>query len=106
VTHDELVELLGRQALVTLEGDELPALLDASETVRAVDTCLAGMIRILAFDGRVLVQEQTPEGEVLVRRMPSDDAAERFLEHRLAAYERMWDGCGCKIDYHAGPEAD
>ena len=23
-----------------------------------------------------------------------------FVEDRLTDYERMWDGCGCKIDYH------
>ena len=27
--------------------------------------------------------------------------AVHFVDDRLAAYERMWDGCGCKIDYFA-----
>ena len=29
------------------------------------------------------------------------ETAERFVEDRLSDYERMWDGCGCKIEYHS-----
>ena len=53
------------------------------------------------FDGRILVQEETPEREVLVRKLASIDAANGLVDGRLADYERMWDGCGCKIDYFA-----
>jgi hypothetical protein len=96
----EVIEQLERQAVITLDGDDLSALLDNLTTIRADDTCVAGFIRILQFEGHYVVQEQTPEEEVLVRRLESRQVAERFVEHRLRTYERMWDGCGCKIDYH------
>ena len=31
------------------------------------------------------------------------EAAGRFVDNRLAAYDRMWDGCGCKVDYDREP---
>ena len=94
-----LIDQIQEQEIVSLDPEDLPKLLAVADTIRADDTCLAGWIRILSIEGRLLVQEQTPAGEVLLRRLASREGAERFVERRLADYERMWDGCGCKIDY-------
>jgi hypothetical protein len=96
----ELIEQMEGRAVLSLDREVLPKLLDAADTIRADDTGLAGWIRILSIDGRVLVQEQTPGGAILLRRLASRETAERFVDRRLASYERMWDGCGCRIDYH------
>lgn len=95
----ELFAQINGIAIVALDGEALPELLDAAEVIRANDTCVAGWIRILRIEGRFVVQAQTPEGEILLRRLLSREAAERFVEDRLQSYERMWDGCGCTIDY-------
>jgi hypothetical protein len=100
MTGHEVLEQFERKAIVALAPERLSELLQSVETVREVDTCLSGWLRILSVAGTTLIQEQTPEGELLVRRMPSIEDAERFVERRLATYERMWDGCGCTIDYH------
>ncbi|MGD8895608.1 MAG: hypothetical protein PVJ73_06200 [Acidobacteriota bacterium] len=96
----DLIDQMDSRAVLTLEREDLPRLLEVAETIRADDTGLSGWIRILSIDGRVAVQEQTPDGEVLLRRLASRETAERFVDGRLASYERMWDGCGCKIEYH------
>jgi hypothetical protein len=96
-----MLERLDRQTVISIGTEELEALLEAAETVREVDTRLSGWIRILIVADEVILQEQTPKGEFLLRRMTSIEDAERFVEQRLAVYERMWDGCGCKIDYRA-----
>jgi len=106
MTAPDLVEQTARHTLVALEEHDLSVLLEASEIIRADDTCLAGWIRILSFQGHVMVQEETPDGQNLLRRLGSMEAAERFVEERLATYERMWDGCGCKVDYHHQPKDD
>ena len=80
--------------------DELTAMLEVFETARAVDTGLAGWIRILSVEGERIVQEETQEGQILLRRFGSPEAADAFVDRRLADYDRMWDGCGCKIRYH------
>ena len=88
------------QSIVVLQADELSELIESAELLREDDTCIAGKIRILRVDDRYLVQEQVPEtNKVILRELPSKAEAERLVEDRLSAYDRMWDGCGCKIDY-------
>ncbi len=95
----ELVSQIEERAIVALDEDVLDKLLEAAEVIRADHTGIAGRIRILRIGDCFAIQEQTPDGEILVRRMNSREAAERFLDDRLRDYDRMWNGCGCKIDY-------
>jgi hypothetical protein len=87
-----------------LDQPSLQALLEATEIVRDDDTCLAGRIRILSLAGSLMVQEQTQKGQILVHRVGSLETAHSFVDERLATYERMWDGCGCKVDYSRPPD--
>lgn len=97
----EIIREVSKDVVVKIDRNILMAFLERAEAIREEDTTLAGWIRILSLDGHILVQEETPEREVLVRRLPSIDRANRMVDRRLADYERMWDGCGCKIDYFA-----
>jgi hypothetical protein len=96
----DLIDRMERQATFVLDREDLPKLLDIADTIRADDTRLSGWIRILSIGGRLVIQEETPEGEIVLRRLASRQDAEDFVERRLADYDRMWDGCGCRIDYH------
>jgi hypothetical protein len=102
----ELIRQFGKLSILALDEGDLAGLLEVADTLRADDTCLAGWIRVLAVGGQILVQEETLDKEILLRRLDSREAAERFVEHRLSTYERMWDGCGCKIDYHQESEGE
>jgi hypothetical protein len=96
----QLLSQLERGRPVVLTPEDLPGLLEASTVLREDDTGFAGPLRILELGGRTLVQEQHPDSEeVIVRELDSRQAADRFMDKRLADYERMWDGCGCKINY-------
>lgn len=75
-----------------LTREDLEALLDRVDVLREDPTGIAGRIRTLRFDGTVLVQERNPEGEYFLRTLGSEERAARFVESRLRAYERMWDG--------------
>jgi len=77
---------------VAIAAEDLAPLLAHTTTLFDHDTSIAGHIRVLRFGDRILVQEQTPEGELYVRQLPSEESAHRFVDARLAAYERMWDG--------------
>ena len=96
---DALLEKLSDASRLGLSPDELAGLLEASALVREEDTCISGMIRILRLKNIILVQEQTPDHEIVVRIRPTVEAEEEFVAGRLETYERMWDGCGCKVDY-------
>jgi hypothetical protein len=82
-----------------VSSGELESLLTRARALRCESPTLAGPIRILAVGESIMVQEQTPQGQLFLRDMPSLEAAQRFVDDRLATYERMWDGCGCKVDY-------
>lgn len=90
---------LDREAVAEISRGELESLLKAARTLRSEDTHMSGWIRILLLGEAVPLQEQTPAGEVLLTKMPSREEAERVVDGRLATYERMWDGCGCRVDY-------
>jgi len=30
----------------------------------------------------------------------NEETAAKFVEERLDIYEKMWDGCGCKVKYY------
>ena len=96
--HD-LVANLRSPAPIPIDRDVLVGLLEEADILRQENTCVAGWIRILSVDRAILVQEETPEGNALARRMPSIEDANAFINDRLRTYERMWDGCGCKINY-------
>ena len=96
---DALLEKLGEASRLGLSPDELASLLEEADLVREEDTCISGMIRILRLRNTILVQEETPEREIVIRIRPTVEAAEEFVAGRLDTYERMWDGCGCKVDY-------
>lgn len=38
----------------------------------------------------------------VARFLGGPDAADAFVQKRMEEYERMWDGCGVKVDYY-GP---
>ena len=89
---DDIADQTDRDRVIAVTRPDIISLLERVETIREDNTGIAGLIRTLRIGDRVLVQERTPEGDHFVRRVPSEGAAQRFVEARLADYERMWDG--------------
>lgn len=94
-----LSALDGAPAAVVLDAAELEPLLAAAAVLRDEDTIVAGRLRLLRLDGRVLLQEQTPDGRLVARRVASEEEGATLVADRMDTYERMWDGCGCRVDY-------
>jgi hypothetical protein len=101
MTSRELLRAFENKTAVTLDLEGHTGLLESAILVREEDTRMSGWIRILEWDGVVLIQEETRGGEILVRKMATLEDADTFVKDRLDTYERMWDGCGCKVDYYA-----
>ncbi len=85
--------------IARLTPDELNEMLAAAPGHREIDAGIGGVIRVIRLGAHWVLQEQTGAGELLARRMPTEHAVEAFLAQRLEDYERLWDGCGCKINY-------
>jgi hypothetical protein len=87
-----LLHDLENGGIARLDRAALDRLIETGELLREDRSALAGSIRTLRHDGRILVQERNPEGELFLRAFSSEAAAARFVQSRLDAYERMWDG--------------
>jgi hypothetical protein len=94
-----ILDEVGHREYALLTPKELDELLTASELLAEVDTHMNKTIRLLAYRDTLLLQEYSFEGEIFVRHMKTRKAAEAFIQKRLDTYERMWDGCGCKINF-------
>ncbi len=94
-----ILRKLEETPIAEITAPELAATLADARILQEEDTGICGPIRALELEGAVLLQEQTDQGRILLRRLPSAAAARQLIAERLEIYERMWDGCGCKIHY-------
>jgi hypothetical protein len=90
---------LERSKYSLLSARELEGLLLEAELLQEIDTLLNRQIRLFRHRGQLFLQEYSFDGDIIVRPMESREAADALIESRLDIYERMWDGCGCKINF-------
>ena len=98
---DEVRLQLESGEIVTLSLDQWTDLSSSVKILRTIDTGLSGSISILDGLARgVVVMEEPKPDERVLRRLSDAAAAEEFVAERLRLYDRMWDGCGCRVDYY------
>jgi hypothetical protein len=97
---DKLNNHFSSEKYLTLTSEELSDLLKSSEIVYEQDTRLRDYIRILQVEKAFYLQETTNRKEILIRKFPNKEEAMKVVDDRLEIYDKMWDGCGCKINYY------
>ena len=97
---DELVDQLKIQKLLILPLENLSEILKQVTVIEDKDTLMIDHIRILKWKEKILIQEATSKNELAIRIAESVEDANRFINERMETYERMWDGCGCKVNYY------
>jgi len=85
---------------IVISANELTELLRSSKKIFEQDTRLRDYIRILQIDAHFILQETTNHGESILRKFKNEADAMRLVKDRLQIYDKMWDGCGCKINYY------
>lgn len=95
----ELAAATAAGRVVRLAADAWSAIEPAFARVERHDTRLRGHLTVYARPGGFLVVEEPASRERAVRALATADDVRRFVDARLEAYERMWDGCGLRIDY-------
>ena len=55
-------------------------------------TGIAGTLRLGSLGEHLVVVEEADANLLAVRPLGSPEAASSFVQHRLAAYDRLWDG--------------
>ena len=86
-------------AYIKISEKQFEELNRLSKLIFEENTLIADCIRIYQLNGFYIFQEKTLEGEILVRKYMDESEAKKLLNKRLNIYEKMWNGCGCKIDY-------
>jgi hypothetical protein len=96
----DLLKKFNVKKVLLLPVAELEALLNTGEIIVEKDTIVNGKVRILNLAGSILFQEITAKDELALRKFTRLKDAENLVNDRLAVYENMWNGCGCKVNYY------
>jgi hypothetical protein len=92
--------VLQRKTFLMITEVELNELLLKSKIIVEKDTLISDKIRLLALDNQLILQEKTTKDEYLIRMVKSLKEGKELIKQRMEIYDRMWDGCGCKVDYY------
>ena len=97
---ERIISSIKKKKYLMISEPELNELLSHSKMIIEENTYISDKIRLLKFNDNLLIQEKTTKEEFLVRSMKTKKEAEDFIKQRLDIYNRMWDGCGCKVNYY------
>ena len=97
---NNLSNKLKTEKYLIISADELHEMLKSSVKVLEQDTRLRDYIRILKLDDAYIFQETTNYGEITIRQFNNEADAKNLVNDRMQIYDKMWDGCGCKINYY------
>ena len=90
-----------KKKYLIISEEDLDELLSTSELLVEENTYMSDKIRLLKYRDQLILQEKTTKDEYIIRSMNTKEDAEKFINERLEIYNRMWDGCGCKIEYYS-----
>ena len=97
---NNLSNKLKTEKYLIISADELHEMLKSSVKILEQDTRLRDYIRILKLDDGYIFQETTNNGEIMIRQFNNEADAKNLVNDRMQIYDKMWDGCGCKINYY------
>jgi len=95
---------LGRA--VPLSAGEWGELARHFPVVERHQTQLAGELLIVRLGDQLVAVESPSRDARVARLLGGNDEAREFVNRRMEEYERMWDGCGVKVDYYEEPKED
>jgi hypothetical protein len=100
MTVQEFREKVGAGGTVPLSASEWEEISTHFPEVERHNTQLAGDLLIVRM-GEEMIAVESPSREARVARLlGGGDAVQAFVDRRMEEYERMWDGCGVRVDYH------
>lgn len=97
---EKIISSAKRVKYLSISKEDLNELLSQSKIIIEKDTYISDKIRLLQFKNELIIQEKSTKDELLIRSVHSKEEAEKFITERLEIYEKMWDGCGCKVEYY------
>lgn len=99
MTPADLDRRLSAGEIVLLPIAEWDRLAERFKVLEEHNTGLAGRLLLTRGPAGFVVVEEPDSRRRGLRRFAEKKEARRFIRDRLETYDRMWDGCGCKVDY-------
>jgi len=100
VTIEEFKRRLASGGTVPLSAREWEELADHFPVEERHHTQLAGELLIVSFGGDLAAVEAPSRDARVARYLGGPEEARAFVAKRMEEYERMWDGCGVRVDYY------
>jgi len=100
MTINKIIDSAKNKKYLIINENDLNELLTNSELLIEENTYISDKIRLLKINDDLILQEKTTKDEYLIRHIKTKAEAEKLIKERLEIYEKMWDGCGCKVDYY------
>ena len=97
---NKIIATAKNKKYLEISETDLNELLSNSKLIQEENTYISDKIRLLKIKDDLILQEKTTKGEYLIRYIETKKEAEELIKARLKIYEKMWDGCGCKVDYY------
>ncbi|MDH3290524.1 MAG: hypothetical protein OEO20_04280 [Gemmatimonadota bacterium] len=96
----ELTERLRTERILAVAAEAWHALADQFDEIERHATGIAGDLVIIRTPAGLAAVEQPNSTQRVMRLLTGDIEVRQFVRQRTEQYERMWDGCGCKVDYY------
>ena len=97
---DKIISKIKKKKYSSISNEDLNELISQSKIIIEKDTYISDKIRLLKINNELIIQEKSTKDELLIRSTKSQKEAEEFINQRLEIYEKMWDGCGCRVEYY------
>jgi hypothetical protein len=85
--------------IVGISRAEWERLAPRFQVLEVHETRLAGQLLLVRGPAGLAAVERPERGRRVIRPLSDEVAARAFVQDRLDTYDRMWDGCGCRVDY-------
>jgi len=95
----QVMRKLRSGGIVSLSSAEWERLAPRFEVLEIHETRLAGQLLLVRGPAGLAAVERPERGRRVIRPLADETAARAFVKDRLETYDRLWDGCGCHIDY-------
>ncbi len=86
--------------VLRLSRDEWEVIARLLEVIETHPALPGSELLLVRFDSRLAAVEQPRGDEWAVRPLSGMTEAREFIRRRQAEHDRMWNGCGCRIDYY------
>jgi len=100
VNIDVFRDRLASGGTVPLSAKEWAELAGEFPVVDRHETQLAGALLVVRVGGDLAAVEAPSKDARVARLLGGPEEARAFVQRRMEEYERMWDGCGVKVEYY------